>query len=77
MAGYDIGVSTSASSGANISGATDQSGTYLGTSYGPGSLILLDQKGSIGAGGFGGGSNWLLWAGLAVAALVTFLIFKR
>lgn len=50
--GYDIGASLSgsASSGASLSGATDQGGSYnFGTAYGPGSLLLTDQRGSIGA----------------------------
>lgn len=67
---YGASLAASSSSGANQSGATSQKGggNFGGTSYGPGSLLLTDQRGSIGASATGAAQ----WIPLVLAAAVAF-----
>ncbi len=75
--GYDISLSGSSSAGASLSGATDFGANYiLGPAYGPGGLILTDQRGSIGAAA-GATSSVLLFALLAAAAIAAYFAAKK
>lgn len=79
-AGYDFSLAGAASSGASLSGATDQGGSYiLGPAYGPGGLILNDQRGSVGAtaGAAAGLSSMKMVIIAAVIAAVVFFIPRK
>jgi hypothetical protein len=76
--GYGLSASSSASSGANMSGATsiDSGGNFGGSNTGPGSLIITDQSGSLGA--TSGGLSLPLLVGVAGAAIfVLWLLFRK
>jgi hypothetical protein len=79
--GYDIGASLaqSASSGASNSGATDikGGGNFGGTAYGPGSLVKLDQSGSLGASAAAGGSSLTTWILIAIAGLAAVFVIPK
>lgn len=70
-AGYDLSGSSGAA--ASLSGATDQGANYnFGTAYGPGGLILTDQRGSVGANA--GVTSNLVWI-LVIVAIAVFAFF--
>lgn len=79
---YGASLSTSESSAASQSGATDQSSSQyvLGTTYGPGSLIeeLASPLGASSSAGLGVSvSTPFVIAAVVTAALVVYLFFRR